>query len=513
MACINVVVDGNDDDDDDDGDDDGDDDQWLLRLLDSSVGGVAVGVGVGGEEGDEAVGDGEIGAGNELCGGEEELLEVEGGGWVLMVAVEEEKGQKRKLRFCFHVIIIIHTPHFLSSLSNSPMASSSSFVAIFFIFTLFSAYTAYANGCYSSIISFGDSLADTGNLKQIYSNSNLQSPHFFFPPYGETFFHNVTGRCSNGRLIIDFIGETLGMVHVSPYEKIKTNNMMEIGQGINFAVAGAYALDSSFHEAQGVYNPFTNASLGVQLKWFKQLLSSICATKSDCKNLLHKSLFMVGEIGGNDYNHPIIVGKPFDEIKQYVPLVINTITSTVNDLIDLGAQTLVVPGNLPIGCLAVYLTVLNGFENTQLDNETGCLIQLNEFAEYHNELLQMSLNQIRELHPNVNIIYADYYNAAMQIYRSPYEYGFTSGALTACCGGGGPYNYNLSVQCADPSSMSCDHPETYVNWDGLHLTEAAYHVIYKSLFQGTYTTPQFNALCPLTNIQVGVESSSLIHAF
>ncbi|KAK1416192.1 hypothetical protein QVD17_31981 [Tagetes erecta] len=87
MACINVVVDG--DDDDDDGDDDGDDDQWLLRLLDSSVGEVAVGVGVGGEEGDEAVGDGEIGAGNELCGGEEELLEVEGGGWVLMVAVEE----------------------------------------------------------------------------------------------------------------------------------------------------------------------------------------------------------------------------------------------------------------------------------------------------------------------------------------------------------------------------------------------------------------------------------------
>ncbi|KAK1432897.1 hypothetical protein QVD17_09799 [Tagetes erecta] len=62
---------------------------WLRDRVDKAVGGVAVGVGVGGEERDEAVGDGEIGAGNELCGGEVELLEVEGGGWVLMVAVEE----------------------------------------------------------------------------------------------------------------------------------------------------------------------------------------------------------------------------------------------------------------------------------------------------------------------------------------------------------------------------------------------------------------------------------------
>ncbi|KAI3824481.1 hypothetical protein L1987_05941 [Smallanthus sonchifolius] len=390
------------------------------------------------------------------------------------------------------------------------MASSSSSFPILLILTQLLTYTMHASGCYTSIISFGDSLADTGNLKQIYSNSNLDPPHFFFPPYGETFFHNVTGRCSNGRLVLDFIAETLGMLRMSPYETMKTNNRMEIGQGINFAVVGATALDSSFHEAQGVYNPYTNASLGVQLKWFKELLPSICATESDCKNLLHSSLILVGEIGGNDYNHPIIAGIPFDEIKWYVPLVINTIVSAVNDLIDLGAQTIVVPGNLPIGCSTTYLTVHYGSDKVETDNATGCLIQLNKFAEYHNTLLQIALNQIRELHPNVNVIYADYYNAAMQFYRSPQEYGFTNGALKACCGGGGPYNYNLFVQCGDPSSTSCDHPETYANWDGLHLTEAAYHVIYKSLFQGTYTTPQFNTLCPISNAQVGDASSSSI---
>ena len=40
-------------------------------------------------------------------------------------------------------------------------------------------------------------------------------------------------------------------------------------------------------------------------------------------------------------------------------------------------------------------------------------------VEYHNAELQMKLNQIRELHRHVIIIYADYYNAAMKIYRSP----------------------------------------------------------------------------------------------
>lgn len=67
---------------------------------------------------------------------------------------------------------------------------------------------------------------------------------------------------------------------VPPYEGVKTNNVIEKGQGVNFAVAGATALDSSFHEAQGVVNPYTNASLGVQLEWFRQSLPYICGTAS-----------------------------------------------------------------------------------------------------------------------------------------------------------------------------------------------------------------------------------------
>ena len=74
--------------------------------------------------------------------------------------------------------------------------------------------------------------------------------------------------------------------------------------------------------------------------------------------------------------------------------------------------------------------------------------------------------------------------------------GFTNGALKACCGGGGPYNFNLVAECGLPSATVCDQPDTYVSWDGIHFTEAAHKIISKNVYNGSYTTPQFNSLCP-----------------
>lgn len=95
----------------------------------------------------------------------------------------------------------------------------------------------------------------------------------------------------------------------------------------------------------------------------------------------------------------------------------------MQELIKHGAVTLMVPGNLPIGCSAAYLTKYNSSNEEDYDPVTGCLIKFNKFAQHHNEMLQLELNQLRELHPEVTIIYADYYNAAMQFYSAPEKYG------------------------------------------------------------------------------------------
>jgi hypothetical protein len=56
---------------------------------------------------------------------------------------------------------------------------------------------------YTSMFSFGDSLTDTGNL---VVSSPLSFSIVGKYPYGMTYFHRPTGRCSDGRLVVDFLG-------------------------------------------------------------------------------------------------------------------------------------------------------------------------------------------------------------------------------------------------------------------------------------------------------------------
>ncbi|CAD5180422.1 unnamed protein product [Musa acuminata subsp. malaccensis] len=341
-------------------------------------------------------------------------------------------------------------------------------------------------GCYSAIFSFGDSLADTGN--------RLHS-HRFDPvgrfPYGETFFHHPTGRYSDGRVMLDFIAQAIGLPMVQPY-LAGTHDGEDFRYGANFAVGGATALDNEFFRSKGMEVSWTNDSLSVQLEWFKHLLPSLCAT--NCSDLMSESLFSVGEIGGNDYNHAFFQGRGVDEIKTFVPGVVSAIGSAIEELIKLGARTMIVPGNFPIGCVAVYLTMFQSDRREDYESGTGCIEWLNQFSMYHNRHLLDELTQLRRRYPQATIIYANYYEAAMAIFRSPQEYGFGKFPLAACCGGGGPYNYNHSTKCGKDAGV-CSSPSSQISWDGIHLTEAAYRVIARGLL-GPYTIPSLSRSCP-----------------
>ncbi|XP_042379774.1 GDSL esterase/lipase At1g28590-like isoform X2 [Zingiber officinale] len=363
-----------------------------------------------------------------------------------------------------------------------------------FVLLLFPA--VLAAGCYSSIFSFGDSLADNGNLLHIDGN---HSAGFACLPYGMTYFGRPTGRFSDGRLILDFIAEALGLPLLPAYlDQRRVGGDFE--QGANFAVAGATALDSSFFKERDIHNDFTNVSLGVEIRWFRQLLPSLCSSPSDCADTLQDSLIMMGEIGGNDYIYPIFQRRSLEEVKSFVPFVVATISSAVTELIELGARTLVVPGITPLGCHSAFLTEFQTQNVDDYDAGTGCLNWLNEFSTYHNSLLEAELQTLRGLHPHATIVYADYFAAIISILNNPNQFGFGNDTLVSCCGGGGVYNYNPRIECGSDGYSLCDEPSRCVIWDGLHMTEATHRIIAGGLLQGPFASPAIADACGLQSV-------------
>lgn len=83
-----------------------------------------------------------------------------------------------------------------------------------------------------------------------------------------------------------------------------------------------------------------------------------------------------------------------------------------------------VPSDLPIGCWPVFLTKYRESNTEEYDPLTGCLKWLNEFVEHHNNELQEEVNRLQKLYPHVTFLYADYFNALLNIFQEPAKFGY-----------------------------------------------------------------------------------------
>ncbi|KAK7852867.1 gdsl esterase/lipase [Quercus suber] len=216
------------------------------------------------------------------------------------------------------------------------------------------------------------------------------------------------------------------------------------GHGQNFAVACSTALPTEVLAKKNILNPDTRRSLNVQLDWMSTYFNGICHNIDDCAEKLKTALFMVGEIGGNDITMHFFKGHWF------------------------WCYPSVVPGNFPIGCLPISLTLFKT-NNSDACVEFHCLKEMNNFSIYHNDQLRRALEDLRKELPNVVIVYGDYYNAFQWVNR------FDAASLQkSCCGVGDDYDFSLIKMCGAPGATVCPNPDERISWDRVHLTQKAY---------------------------------------
>ncbi|KAI3681839.1 hypothetical protein L6452_36644 [Arctium lappa] len=346
-------------------------------------------------------------------------------------------------------------------------------------------------GCgYEAIFNFGDSNSDTGGFWSAFPGAP--------PPNGMTYFKHPAGRASDGRLIIDFIAQRLGIPLVSPYLKSIGSDYKH---GANFATLASTVLLPKTSLFVSGLSPFALPIQLNQMKNFKAQVDQLYDQGSSNlppPDIFGKSLYTF-YIGQNDFTSNLANG--IDGVKPTLPQVISQITNTIKELYGLGGRTFFVQNLAPIGCYPSFLVQLPHDDNDT--DEFGCMISYNNAVVEYNNMLHDALNQTRKELSDANVIYVDSHKALLELFHHPASHGLKYGTLACCGNGGGSYNYNPKVFCGNNkvvngknvTALACGDPENYVSWDGVHTTEAANKIIVDAILGDGFTDPPFEIRC------------------
>ncbi|GAU13613.1 hypothetical protein TSUD_347170 [Trifolium subterraneum] len=368
------------------------------------------------------------------------------------------------------------------------MSSKTSMNMLLLMFIFMFVLPCLSNGeCdFEAIFNFGDSNSDTGGFYAAFPAET--------GPYGMTYFNKPAGRASDGRLVIDFIAQAIGIPFLSPY-------LQSIGSdyrhGANYAtLASTVLLPNTSLFVSGI-SPF---SLAIQLNQMKQFAKQVKEadqqdTKLPSPDIFGKSLYTF-YIGQNDFTSKLAdIGT--GGVQEFLPQVVSQIASTIKELYNLGGRTFLVLNLAPVGCYPSFLVELP-HNSSDLD-EFGCMVSYNNAVADYNNMLKESLKQTRENLSDASVVYVDTSTVLLELFQHPTSHGLEYGTK-ACCGyGGGEYNFDPKVYCGNTKEIdgkkvtatACDEPYKYVSWDGIHATEAANKLITYAILNGTYSDPPF----------------------
>ncbi|KAK6260373.1 hypothetical protein SCA6_014847 [Theobroma cacao] len=323
------------------------------------------------------------------------------------------------------------------------------------------------------IFNFGDSNSDTGGFADGLGLN-------FAPPNGRTYFHQPAGRLSDGRLMIDFLCESLNTSYLTPY---LDSLGPDFSNGANFAISGSatlprfvpFSLDVQVYQ----FLRFRARSPALMSKGYKDLVGD-----GDFQNALYTI-----DIGQND------LAGSFDyltyaQVIDKIPSFITEIKYAIWNIYQSGGKNFWVHNTGPLGCAPQKLA-LHGQNASELD-EHGCLHPLNNAAKAFNAQLRALCEQLRPQLTNATIVYVDLYSIKYDLIANAPNYGFQN-PLMACCGNGGPpYNYNTNINCGRTGHTVCNEGSQFISWDGVHYTEAANAVFASKILSTNYSSPRVN---------------------
>ncbi|CAN1765662.1 GDSL esterase/lipase At3g05180 [Linum perenne] len=174
----------------------------------------------------------------------------------------------------------------------------------------------------------------------------------------------------------------------------------------------------------------------------------------------------------------------------------------VLELLATGARNFWIHNTGPLGCLATVIaqttaatTAGNKTKSSDDLDQFGCLASRNRAAAAFNSHLNHLCTNLKSQFPDINLTYVDIYSVKLDLIANYTRYGFKE-PIAACCGyGGPPLNFDIRVPCGGATvnisgsavtANVCDRPSEYVNWDGVHYTDAADRFVAQRLISGEF---------------------------
>ncbi|KAK3223462.1 hypothetical protein Dsin_010487 [Dipteronia sinensis] len=281
---------------------------------------------------------------------------------------------------------------------------------------------------FPAIFNLGDSNSDTGGLSAAFG----QAPY----PHGITHFHHPAGRFCDGRLLIDFIAEDLGLPYLSAYLDSMASNF---SHGSNFATAGSTIRPQNTTRSQSGVSPI---SLDVQYVQYSDFHSRSPVLRKQggvfekllpMEDSFSRALYTF-DIGQNDLTAGYKLNMTTDQVKAYVPDVLHQFSNVVKGIYAQGGRSFWVHNTGPVGCLPYILDIF--LITAAQINKYGCANPFNEVAQFFNRRLKDVVFQLRKDLPLAAITYVDVYSLKYSLFTQAKKLGFKD-PLIACCGHGG----------------------------------------------------------------------------